>query len=290
MFVHCTLAYMLAWSHQSVPSTPTRTHSLTHPHTASARRTSTNCLPLRSSTNQAPGENSEVLIYPQAVFKDPFRPGDGHILVMCDCYTPAGEPLPSNTRFRCNEVMEKCMAKGEEPWFGIEQEYVALSFPFLSLVFSFRHLHVSHCCVRDNHQHSNCGQLGDRTARFSQSCGESSNADWHTRARANLCYCFIFSFFFSDCDWKRYTLFEPDFRTPLGWPPNGFPAPQGPYYCGMGANTSYGRYIVEAHYRACLYAGIQISGVNAEVRVNSWCSCLVVIRVVFIVVVLSVLV
>jgi hypothetical protein len=37
----------------------------------------------------------------------------------------------------------------------------------------------------------------------------------------------------------------------------------------MGANTSYGRYIVEAHYRACLYAGIQISGVNAEVRANS---------------------
>lgn len=44
-----------------------------------------------------------------------------------------------------------------------------------------------------------------------------------------------------------------------------FPAPQGPYYCGVGAGKIFGRDIVEAHYRACLYAGINISGVNAEV-------------------------
>ncbi|MEJ1872732.1 glutamine synthetase beta-grasp domain-containing protein, partial [Escherichia coli] len=45
-----------------------------------------------SSTGQAPGEDSEVIIYPQAIFKDPFRRGN-HILVMCDAYTPAGEPI-----------------------------------------------------------------------------------------------------------------------------------------------------------------------------------------------------
>lgn len=39
----------------------------------------------------------------------------------------------------------------------------------------------------------------------------------------------------------------------------------GPYYCGVGANKVYGRDIVEAHYRACLYAGIKIAGCNAEV-------------------------
>ena len=33
--------------------------------------------------------------------------------------------------------------------------------------------------------------------------------------------------------------------------------PQGPYYCAVGASNVYGRDIVEAHYRACLYAGIR---------------------------------
>ena len=44
----------------------------------------------------------------------------------------------------------------------------------------------------------------------------------------------------------------------------------GPYYCGVGANKVYGRDVVEAHYRACLYAGINISGTNAEVMPAQW--------------------
>jgi len=139
-----------------------------------------------SSTDQAPGDDSEVILKPQRIFRDPFRvrsDGVDNILVMCDTYTPAGEPLPTNTRFVANAAFEG--KEDEEIWFGMEQEF---------------------------------------------------------------------------------TLFNLDERTPLGWPEGGMPSrPQGPYYCSVGPENSFGRHVTDALYKACLYAGINISGTNGEV-------------------------
>ncbi|CAI5971487.1 unnamed protein product [Closterium sp. NIES-64] len=139
-----------------------------------------------SSTGQAPGDDSEVILYPQAIFRDPFR-GGNNILVICDCYTPQGQPIPTNKRALAASIFDK--VKEHEAWFGLEQEY---------------------------------------------------------------------------------TLMQKDVKWPLGWPTGGYPAPQGPYYCGTGADKAWGRDIVDAHYKACLYAGVKISGINAEVMPGQW--------------------
>ena len=140
-----------------------------------------------SSTNQAPGEDSEVIVEARAVFRDPFRPNQGNILVLCDTQTPGGAPLPTNTRVEAAETFSK--HKDQVPWFGMEQEY---------------------------------------------------------------------------------TLFNLDQTTPLGWPEGGFPGEQGPYYCGTGAENMFGRAVSEAHYEACLFAGLEISGTNGEVMPGQW--------------------
>lgn len=57
---------------------------------------------------------------------------------------------------------------------------------------------------------------------------------------------------------------------PLGWPNHGYPAPQGPFYCGIGSDEVFGRQIVEEHLDACLKAGLPVSGINAEVMPGQW--------------------
>ncbi|EFJ21481.1 hypothetical protein SELMODRAFT_151817 [Selaginella moellendorffii] len=141
-----------------------------------------------SSTGQAPGEDSEVILYPQAIFKDPFR-GGNNILVICDTYTPKGVALPTNKRAKAAEIFNQKAVIDEVPWYGLEQEY---------------------------------------------------------------------------------TLLQKEVKWPLGWPLGGYPGPQGPYYCGTGAEKAWGRDIVNAHYKACIYAGIQISGINGEVMPGQW--------------------
>ena len=56
---------------------------------------------------------------------------------------------------------------------------------------------------------------------------------------------------------------------PLGWE-EGTPRPQGDYYCGVGTLNVEGREISEVHLEACLEAGIEITGTNAEVALGQW--------------------
>jgi glutamine synthetase len=139
-----------------------------------------------SSTNQAAGEDSEVIIKPCALFNDPFRRGN-HKIVLCDTYRPDGTPLENNHRQWAKAIFDQAL--DEEPWYGLEQEYF---------------------------------------------------------------------------------LIDPNTNKPLGFPQNGFPNPQGQYYCSAGTQNAFGRQVAEEHLEACIFAGIKISGVNAEVAPGQW--------------------
>lgn len=139
-----------------------------------------------SSTNQASGEDSDLILKPVRFVNHPIL-GHGNYLVLCEVFNQDGEtPHPSNKRAWLREIMENGGAE-HEPWIGFEQEY---------------------------------------------------------------------------------TLF--DGLTPLGWPDHGYPAPQGPFYCGVGADEAFGRNMIEEHTKACLTAGLMIFGINAEVMPGQW--------------------
>lgn len=139
-----------------------------------------------SSTGQASGDDSDVILKPVVVYPDPIR-GENNVLVLCECYNPDGTPVTSNNRAYAKTIMDKYA--DYKPWFGIEQEYI---------------------------------------------------------------------------------LFPNGSSSALGFPQGGYPKPQGPYYCGVSADRAFGRDIVEEHYQLCLRAGLQISGVNAEVCPGQW--------------------
>ena len=79
-----------------------------------------------SSTGQATGENSEVLLKPVKIYPDPFRK-DEHIFVLCECLNPDSTPHKTNTRHPAVEIFKNPKVNLEEPWYGIEQEYVLLN-------------------------------------------------------------------------------------------------------------------------------------------------------------------
>ena len=69
---------------------------------------------------------------------------------------------------------------------------------------------------------------------------------------------------------QEYFLWVPETDRPPGFPKDGFPRPQGPYYCSVGGINAYGREIIEEHLDICLDAGINVEGINAEVAAGQW--------------------
>ena len=70
---------------------------------------------------------------------------------------------------------------------------------------------------------------------------------------------------------QEYFLWDPAIDNPPGFPPGGgYPPPQGPYYCSVGAKNAFGRDLVEEHLDICLEAGINVEGINGEVATGQW--------------------
>ena len=133
-----------------------------------------------SSTEQAPGGSSDLLLKPVAIFPDPARKNG--FLVMNEVMNANGTPHSTNGRATIKDT-------DDDFWFGFEQEY----------------------CIWDN-----------------------------------------------------------ETQKPIGFPAGGFPAPQGQYYCSVGAANAVGREIVEEHLDICLDAGLNVEGINAEVLCGQW--------------------
>ena len=70
---------------------------------------------------------------------------------------------------------------------------------------------------------------------------------------------------------QEYFLMDVETGKPLGFPADGSnPPPQGQYYCSVGARNAFGREIIEEHLDACLDAGLNVEGINAEVAPGQW--------------------
>jgi glutamine synthetase len=77
-----------------------------------------------SSTYQASGNDSDLLLQPVNFVDDPIR-GAGNYLVMCEVLNPDSTPHYTNQRAHLREIMAEGVTK-EEPWFGFEQEYTLI--------------------------------------------------------------------------------------------------------------------------------------------------------------------
>jgi glutamine synthetase len=158
-----------------------------------------------SSTGQALGNDSEIILKPCAVYGPYSRNGiiGAGLLVLCDTWKRVWNsdrtthhlvPAMYNHRQTAVEIFNNILVKNEQTWFGLEQEY------FLK----------------------------------PRSCASMKDFSDHIQSQSRL--------------------------------------NAGQFYCGVGTVgiASAERKLVEEHMQLCLLAGINISGINAEVAPSQW--------------------
>jgi glutamine synthetase len=75
-----------------------------------------------SSTGQATGKDSEIILQPVAFYNSPFQSvTNNSYLVLCDTYLPDGTAHETNNRYKCKLVLDKYLE--DLPMFGFEQEF-----------------------------------------------------------------------------------------------------------------------------------------------------------------------
>tara|TARA_E500000178_G_C16921453_1_gene707436 strand:- start:59 stop:1048 length:990 start_codon:yes stop_codon:yes gene_type:complete len=138
-----------------------------------------------SSTGQASGENSEILLKPVYTCSDPFRTSNDK-LVLCETLNTDYTPHVTNHRAKLSKLSK--LIEIHKPIFGFEQEFFVL--PISS----------------------------------------------------------------------DYNYYENRFKNRV----------QGDFYCGVGGDNIYIRDFAEEAMKMCLKAGLDITGMNAEVAPNQW--------------------
>jgi glutamine synthetase len=79
-----------------------------------------------SSTKQARGKNTEIVIEAVGAYNHPFEKGQRLICVLAECFYPDGTPTVDNTRHVATSVFD-ADTQDQKPWFGMEQEYVLVT-------------------------------------------------------------------------------------------------------------------------------------------------------------------
>ena len=200
-----------------------------------------------SSTGQAEGNNSDCIIRPVRVVPDPIR-GAPHLLIMTEVLNPDGTPHETNTRAPLAALVDD-KVKAEAPLFGFEQ------------VRGGRGRVGGECEARGDCAKSAAAHSYGRHGTSPPPAPRPSPTPFTQPALPHPA---------NAPPAQEYTMLKPNSGSVVGWPEGGYPAPQGPFYCGVGVNSVFGRPLAEAHMEACLGAGLTISGINAEVMPGQW--------------------